>query len=107
MRPPSTKSSPYPSITPDQRRTYLSRRDADLDVCKRAASASNFKEIREVGHKVKGNARVFGYPELEAIARSLEEAANLGDAERVATAIQEFEAALKQAWTSAKENPQD
>lgn len=57
--------------------TYVQRRRNELAELIRCVEHSNLEEFRRIGHQWAGNARTYGFPDLEAIGiemESLEEA---------------------------------
>lgn len=58
--------------------TYLKRRGDDIVILKKSLEDNSTTEFHRVGHQLKGNARSFGYPDLEPIAIRME---SLPDAE--------------------------
>jgi len=58
----------------DVRRRYVQRRLLDFQHLEKELQTNSFSDFKRVGHQLKGNAASYGYPELEAIAESLESA---------------------------------
>lgn len=55
---------------------YMENRFRDIEQCRKFLSEDNFSEISNVGHKLKGNARTYGFLKLEEIGISLEKYAH-------------------------------
>lgn len=66
-------------IPDDLRRNYVKRRMGDLTDVDRALKIRDFEELKRVGHKIRGNAASFSFPELEKMAIELEAAASSRD----------------------------
>jgi HPt (histidine-containing phosphotransfer) domain-containing protein len=64
-------------LTKEQVTRYLARREQDLRVIFESLDSSRSQPIREIAHKVKGNAALYGLPEIGVIAAKL-----LGEADR-------------------------
>lgn len=63
---------------------YLRRRLDELaKLLSDPAAEDLFEAAKKIGHQVKGNASTFEFPELTAVAKSLEEAALQGDRDGV------------------------
>lgn len=58
---------------------YLRRRLMDLESLEQALLQHNYKSCEEIGHRLKGSARTFGFQDLEQIARVLESNASKED----------------------------
>ena len=62
-------------ITP----VFLENRKKDILLLDQYLQQKNFNEIVVIGHKMAGNSRSYGHPELERIGRELEESAKTDD----------------------------
>ena len=67
------------SIPPEMREKYLSRRRIDLEILSSSLEARSADEFKRIGHQLKGNARSFGYQQLELIGQKFEDAAERKD----------------------------
>ncbi|MES2962799.1 MAG: Hpt domain-containing protein [Bdellovibrionota bacterium] len=77
----------------EMKRTYLTRRSDDLATLRSALSRRDYIRIREIGHQLSGNARSFGFLDLEQIALRME---TLSEEPREAASVAlEFEVWLK------------
>ncbi len=54
---------------------YLTNRRKEIDVLRTAIASEDFKQIRSIGHKLKGNAGSYGFYQLSQIGEALENAA--------------------------------
>lgn len=69
---------------------YLRRRLADLDSLEKALLQQDFEVCEEIGHRLKGSARTFGFKDLERVASSLEEDALNEDSLSLAEDLKRF-----------------
>lgn len=69
---------------------YLRRRMEDLNHLERALMAGDYKSCEEIGHRLKGSARTYGFDELEHLASSLEEDALKKDKISLTEDVNEF-----------------
>lgn len=77
-------------VPEDIKARYLERRRKDLEDCQESLSEKKFQIIEKVGHQLKGNGFTFGHPELSVIGKKLENAAILGDFQKIEIALKEF-----------------
>ncbi len=75
---------------------YLSHRRLEIGELKSYLGTSHFDKIQSLGHRLKGNAKSYGFEELGWIGKRLEEAAEKKDAEEIQTLISETETYLNQ-----------
>ena len=59
-------------IPEKMREVYLKNRVADLALLREALNKKSLEDFHRVGHQLAGNARNFGYEDLEAIALRME-----------------------------------
>lgn len=76
---------------------YLSNRRKELLELKRMLETSEFEGIERIGHKLKGNALSYGFPNLGLLGSALEAAANAKDPAKSRELISEIETFLKTA----------
>lgn len=65
------------------RRRFLDRTEGDLVTLVAAVERGDFEQIRSISHRIAGIAGVFGFPELGAKARFIEDALELGAPEEI------------------------
>jgi HPt (histidine-containing phosphotransfer) domain-containing protein len=82
------------TIPPQLVDDYLKRRWIDLDYCKNALMQKDYPSLKQVGHRLKGNGAMFGFPEISSIGKDLEREATLEDQERVQSIIELYEVTL-------------
>jgi len=70
---------------------YLKSRTQELETLKTLLEQANFERIETLGHRLKGNAKSYGFEELGEIGKKLEEAARTHDAYSINSLIQETE----------------
>ncbi len=76
------KSEPF-TISSERRRVYLERRQDDLAALRKALVEDDFSKFAEIGHRLKGNARLFDFPTIEEVAIRME----IGATDRERTAL--------------------
>ncbi|HLW57120.1 MAG TPA: Hpt domain-containing protein [Bacteriovoracaceae bacterium] len=69
---------------------YLKRRLDDINSLEKALLGQDFDICKEIGHRLKGSARTFGFKDLEHLALSLEEDAQNEDLTSLAEDINSF-----------------
>ncbi len=62
---------------------YLGRRRKDSDEIARALLSGEWEVIERIGHQIKGNGAMFGFPELSPVGKGLEESAKSRDSQSV------------------------
>lgn len=70
--------------------TYLKTRFEDMSRLHQALEGLDFKTVAQVGHKMKGSAASYGFPEVSFKSRELEFAAQAGDLERCQSIAQDL-----------------
>lgn len=74
---------------------YLNRRVEDIQDLKISFAQSDYEKMIEVGHKLKGNGRTFGYPEITQLGEEIEQAADSKDKIKLIKCIDSFEICVK------------
>jgi HPt (histidine-containing phosphotransfer) domain-containing protein len=59
-------------IPKEMKKTYLRRRYEDLELLKLGLQEKSIKEFNRVGHQLLGNAKSFGYINIEPLAHKME-----------------------------------
>ncbi len=59
--------------------SYLARRRQDAVEIAHAREARDWNVIERIGHQIKGNGAMFGYPELSCVGKGLEDSARAHD----------------------------
>ena len=77
------------------REKFLRNRRRDLDVLSSAVAANDWAAIHTIGHRMSGLAGSYGFEEIGAIGRGLEEAAGAQQPERVAAEIRQLSQMLE------------
>ena len=70
---------------------YLERRRSDIDNCRQALQSGDLTVCETVGHQLKGNGSMFGFPEISTVGKSLEIAAKEHDNDTAAHCVDELE----------------
>lgn len=78
----------------EMRENYLERRRQELVQFKNEAEAAAMQLAKKVGHQLKGNARSFGFEELEIVAKNFELSAQSQDVNTLALAVSDYEKVL-------------
>jgi HPt (histidine-containing phosphotransfer) domain-containing protein len=74
---------------------YLEKRKVELNRIRRMIEEENFQEIELIGHRIKGNAALFGLDVLGEWGASLEEAANRKESGKILNVSTEMQTFLK------------
>ncbi len=82
------------TVSPDRKSTYLKNRLADIEAIRIAIKVNDFTDIENRMHKIKGNAKMFGFTELGEIAKGIELAAVENDVLILKSEIERFEQVL-------------
>lgn len=51
---------------------YIQRRKVDIEVLEKSISENSLEAFHRIGHQLSGNARSFGFPELESVGLRME-----------------------------------
>jgi HPt (histidine-containing phosphotransfer) domain-containing protein len=71
-------------------RSYINRRVDDLQACKKASQREDWNAIELIGHRLRGSAASFGFPELGDLGTFLEKSAQKHAASDILQGIQAF-----------------
>lgn len=71
-------------------KNYIQRRTHDLQACLYYFEQQKFSEIEKIAHKLKGNGKTFGHPEISEIGIRLEGAAKKTDSQRIRDILDQF-----------------
>ena len=74
---------------------YFQNRIQELDTLKQALHENDFETIKKRGHRLKGNARTYGFIDLEGLGERLEQSAQNQDHRLTEELIQSIEDYLK------------
>jgi HPt (histidine-containing phosphotransfer) domain-containing protein len=83
-----------PEIPISTKVTYLERRGEELRQMEEALADSNFKLIRELAHRMKGNGTTFGFPEITALGGDLEACAESGSSSAIRSQLERLSTVL-------------
>ena len=70
---------------------YLERRLSDINNCRHALESGDLKVCETVGHQLKGNGSMFGFPDISTVGESLETAAKEHNNEAALHCVDELE----------------
>lgn len=68
--------------------SFLETRKADISSIRESLVNSDMKEIRRLGHGMKGAGAGYGFPEVTRLGAVIEEAAKRGDAQSIEEALE-------------------
>lgn len=77
-------------ILVEHKKKYLDRRIVEIEELKQGLCMDDFDIAIQIGHRLKGNGKTFGYPEISIIGITLEEAALARDKDKLRDAIDEL-----------------
>ena len=80
---------------------YLKNRKKEIGELKKLLKEENFEKIQSFGHRIKGNAKSYGFDELGTLGTKLEDAAYQKDLNKIQTLIQQSEEYLNHKDRSA------
>jgi hypothetical protein len=75
-------------------KNYLIRRWQELENCKNAIERADFLFLQQVGHRLKGNGEMFGFPEISCIGKNLEQEATFENYEQTKVILTKYETFL-------------
>jgi HPt (histidine-containing phosphotransfer) domain-containing protein len=70
--------------------TFLRNRQKEHDALKVALAASDFEQLRQLGHRMKGVGNSYGFAHISTIGKLVEDGARSGDRAGLAAAITEY-----------------
>jgi HPt (histidine-containing phosphotransfer) domain-containing protein len=59
--------------------TYLANRKKELETLRQALEAADFEQIRQIGHRMRGVGVSYGFDDVTALGKLIEDGANAGD----------------------------
>ncbi|MFY7994223.1 MAG: Hpt domain-containing protein [Bacteriovoracaceae bacterium] len=82
-------------ILNEQKLKYLSRRETEIKQIYESIEANNFNLAIEIGHRLKGNGRTFGYPIISEIGWTLESGGKLQNKDKVLNGVRRLQAEIE------------
>ena len=70
--------------------TFMRNRQKEYDALKVALAASDFEQLRQLGHRMKGVGNSYGFAHISTIGKMVEDGARSGDRAGLAAAITEY-----------------
>ena len=70
--------------------TYLANRKKELDVLRQALEAGDFEQIRQIGHRMRGVGVSYGFDDVTALGKLLEDGAKTGDKSALQTHVDTY-----------------
>ncbi|MDH4191420.1 MAG: Hpt domain-containing protein [Betaproteobacteria bacterium] len=69
---------------------FMSNRKKEIDALREAIGASDFEQMRQIGHRMKGSGRSYGFLLVTELGMRLEEAARNSDGGAAETCVAEY-----------------
>ena len=70
--------------------TFMRNRQKEHDALKVALAASDFEQLRQLGHRMKGVGNSYGFTHISTIGKRVEDGARAGDRAGLAATIGEY-----------------
>jgi len=71
--------------------SFMNNRRKELETLRTALSASNFEELRRLGHRMKGAGSSYGFDLVSAVGKTIEDAAKSGDTDAIKSSLETYE----------------
>jgi len=81
---------------------YLEERASDLTLADAAVTAGDWETVRQLGHRMKGTAVPYGFPEIGELGARLEDAARAEDRQVARAAVERLGQVLREARTTSR-----
>lgn len=69
---------------------FMSNRRKEIESLRAALAGSNFEEMRQIGHRMKGSGRSYGFAAISEIGKRIEEGARGSDGAAIAACLEEY-----------------
>jgi HPt (histidine-containing phosphotransfer) domain-containing protein len=70
--------------------TFLGNRRKELDALRSALAAADFEQLRQLGHRMRGVGRSYGFEQVSDIGKRIEDGARQGDKATLETEIADY-----------------
>lgn len=70
---------------------FLKNRHKDLDTLRAALASADFEQLRQIGHRMKGVGNSYGFSEVSAFGKDIEDAAKASDRDTIGACISAYE----------------
>jgi HPt (histidine-containing phosphotransfer) domain-containing protein len=70
--------------------TFMTNRNKELEALRSALAAADFEQLRQLGHRMRGVGRSYGFERVSDIGKSIEEGARQGDKATLETEIADY-----------------
>ena len=70
--------------------TFLGNRRKEFDALRVALAAADFEQLRQLGHRMRGVGNSYGFEQVSAIGKHIEEGARSGDKAGLAAQIEDY-----------------
>jgi len=71
--------------------SFMSNRRKELEALRAAHAASDFEELRRLGHRMKGAGSSYGFDFVSTVGKTIEDAAKASDVANIATTLDTYE----------------
>src|SRR6185436_14134475 len=69
---------------------FMKNRGKELDALRVAVAASDFEQLRQIGHRMKGVGTSYGFAHVSAVGKTIEDGARSGDRASLDAAIRDY-----------------
>jgi HPt (histidine-containing phosphotransfer) domain-containing protein len=70
--------------------TFLSNRNKELEALRSALAAADFEQLRQIGHRMRGVGRSYGFERVSDIGKCIEDGARHGDKAALETQLADY-----------------
>ena len=70
--------------------TFMTNRRKELEALRSALASADFEQLRQLGHRMRGVGRSYGFERVSDIGKSIEEGARQGDKATLETEIADY-----------------
>ena len=71
--------------------SFMDNRRKELETLRNALSASDFDELRRLGHRMKGAGSSYGFELVSTVGKTIEDASKSGDADAIKSSLDTYE----------------
>ncbi len=69
---------------------FMLNRKKEIESLKAALAASNFEEMRQIGHRMKGSGRSYGFATISDLGKRIEDGARGADGATITACLEEY-----------------
>jgi HPt (histidine-containing phosphotransfer) domain-containing protein len=70
--------------------TFMKNRAKELDTLRNALAGTDFEQLRQIGHRMKGVGNSYGFEKVSQLGQRIEEGAKAADAAALAASIDDY-----------------